>query len=37
VVTFGVGTGVWLGWWRIGHDLAQLRARSRPSDPIFKE
>jgi hypothetical protein len=24
-VTFGVGTGVWLGWRRVGHDLAQLR------------
>jgi hypothetical protein len=26
LVTFGVGTGVWLGWRRIGHDLAQVRA-----------
>ena len=26
-VTFGVGTGVWLGWRRIGHDLAQFRRR----------
>lgn len=28
-VTFGVGTGVWLGWRRIGHDLDQMRRRSR--------
>ena len=28
-VTFGVGTGVWLGWRRIGHDLHQLRQRLR--------
>jgi hypothetical protein len=37
LVTFGVGTGVWLGWRRIGQDVAQLRARQRPSYPIFKE
>ncbi|WP_372784030.1 PepSY domain-containing protein [Phenylobacterium sp.] len=30
LVTFGVGTGVWLGWRRIGLDLAQFRAPSRP-------
>ena len=28
-VTFGVGTGVWLGWRRIGHDLSQLRNLNR--------
>jgi hypothetical protein len=28
-VTFGVGTGVWLGCRRIGHDLHQLRQRPR--------
>ena len=27
LVTFGVATGVWLGWRRILHDLAQLRRR----------
>jgi hypothetical protein len=27
VVTFGVGTGVWLGWRRIGLDLHNLRRR----------
>jgi hypothetical protein len=37
LVTFGVGTGVWLGWRRIGQDVAQLRARQRPSYPNFKE
>lgn len=29
-VTFGVGTGVWLGWRRIGHDLDHLRRRAHP-------
>jgi hypothetical protein len=29
LVTFGVATGVWLGWRRILHDLAQLRAGAR--------
>jgi hypothetical protein len=28
LVTFGVGTGVWLGWRRIGLDLHHLRQRS---------
>ncbi len=36
-VTFGVGTGVWLGWRRIGLDLAEIRARSRPRRSDFQE
>ena len=28
-VTFGVGTGVWLGWRRIGHDLRHLRSNRK--------
>jgi hypothetical protein len=36
-VTFGVGTGVWLGWRRIGQDVAHLHARWRPSNLMFKE
>jgi hypothetical protein len=28
-VTFGVGTGVWLGWRRIGRDLSQLRSNRK--------